>query len=1245
MRKNLFLTLALVLASFAGAIAQNWSVTLGGTEGLPGESVSIDGGDLTYFKSGIIKADKPIKTLRVTCAGNTTGNKPNGNNYRLMLSELNVYTADMSKELTYTVTTNADHNSLTKSFDGQGLKALYDGKYNNWFASMTGETGAVAEYHYLELTFEEEIERFIIEWGSKQGSGEVPSLIGLTEGGVDFEPYTDRSSSFGDEKITTLEDLVAAEYFVIRGNAPTSYNTYDNQTGDLTSKDGALEGVGPMYVTCGNITAEEPTIDYLARLIPVEGKEGKYYVYFTQQQKYLNGNATDNSLNDAFNGWQVATVYQDKAAEVSFNELENGDFEMYYTTTKNGEEYTVYIGADPRTREQQDNALGEMKIFTENKKIQLVANGWCEGFGLICTFNWSFYPADYYAPAWAKEYELGNLYIAAKSLKDAIEGYTLPTTEDYEEIDADIYNEGQQGVIEELNEVITALEEAMETSDEMDETEIQETIAEQEEAIGTAIYNMSEVEYDAYGDLWSFWADNSSVEVATGKWSFEAYENYIKPGKELIEEASEADEEEYFGFLDGMTEYFTNKAENEAEFLSSKFQDGSFKLEFTSEAQLGELVDDTYYVWEQAISVPNAVNGIRITFKATNGGSGTNEKFGYPVVALGELEIYNGADKVALSAANCSTNSQETAEGPITNLVDGNPASFWHSIWGNGVMDPVGYVYLDVAFPEGVSLQEFTVKLYSRDTKALAPKAVEISAYVPVEKENIYNVTKGAQITDIANLKNGGLYLIQGNLNVNKSEEAAEPRFYAGATPAGSGDGAINEKCVYMFKKVGDGWNILSLNDAKYWTEAPEYGAKNLNEFAAKAGSVKFAPSNNMTNTFVIYSEIADSIVKGSFTQDFEDESKTDINIEETDVTVNRVVYMDWDNGLASRLCYSELPGVLDPQFTTALEGNEDLLVASSAGDYLHFNKTNGEGEWSIYEVKLENADYLYLKGLTNIASDPSFVPGNNPGCIKADAELITEFNNAKATADVVVKEEKTAEAKAAAEALATVIEKFATAERVGFDPEIAYNIQSSFTGFLEKTWATRSIYYESGESKLMWTVTPENIADRPEFLFQIVEIDEEYAITNNLNVTSDQYGKVFTIKSLGKNQFVIDNWGTGARPAIHTIENLEASEYKIITSGQWHAENHWSGTNYGSTLCNYGGGANSCSSWTFIAVTDIDNVQLSVEDVVVEGDEVVSVNYFTPAGVAIAEPVKGINIVVTVYANGVVEAKKVLVK
>ena len=52
-----------------------------------------------------------------------------------------------------------------------------------------------------------------------------------------------------------------------------------------------------------------------------------------------------------------------------------------------------------------------------------------------------------------------------------------------------------------------------------------------------------------------------------------------------------------------------------------------------------------------------------------------------------------------------------------------------------------------------------------------------------------------------------------------------------------------------------------------------------------------------------------------------------------------------------------------------------------------------------------------------------------------------------------------------------------------------------------------------------------------------------------------------------------------------------------------------------------------------------------SIEDLVAEGDEVVSVAYYTVGGASSSAPAKGVNIVKIVYANGVVETKKVLVK
>ena len=117
MKKNLFLTVALALASFVGVNAQTWSVTLGASEGLPGGKIEVDETEVYHYKSGIIRADKPINTMRFTVTS-TQNNAKAGDYQFFVLSELNIYDAnDLTKELSYTVKSNADHNTLTKSLD------------------------------------------------------------------------------------------------------------------------------------------------------------------------------------------------------------------------------------------------------------------------------------------------------------------------------------------------------------------------------------------------------------------------------------------------------------------------------------------------------------------------------------------------------------------------------------------------------------------------------------------------------------------------------------------------------------------------------------------------------------------------------------------------------------------------------------------------------------------------------------------------------------------------------------------------------------------------------------------------------------------------------------------------------------------------------------------------------------------------------------------------------------------------
>ena len=217
MKKNLFLTLALAFAGFAGVNAQEWSLSLGTGDGLPGENAQKDAATVQVFKSDVIKPVEALTTLRITIADTYNHEKPNGNNYITALSELVVYKADGKTVIPYSVTSNADHNTLSGGKDGDGLSALNDGNWNNYWHSCWSETGAQADYHHLELKFTSPVSEFVLEWGARPGNAKnAPILVGLTKGGVNYTPYADWAFTVGSE-ITSMSQLEGVKYFVMKG--------------------------------------------------------------------------------------------------------------------------------------------------------------------------------------------------------------------------------------------------------------------------------------------------------------------------------------------------------------------------------------------------------------------------------------------------------------------------------------------------------------------------------------------------------------------------------------------------------------------------------------------------------------------------------------------------------------------------------------------------------------------------------------------------------------------------------------------------------------------------------------------------------------------------------------------------------------------------------------------------------------------------------------------------------------------
>ena len=1281
MRKNLFLTLALAFASFAGANAQEWSVTLGAGDGLPGENVQKGTTTVQVYKSDVIKPTEALTTLRFTVAQNYNGEKPNGNNFITALSELVVYAADGETVIPYTATSNADMNTSGGGTDGAGLSALNDGNWGNYWHSCWSATGAQAEFHHLELTFAEPVSEFVLEWGARPGNPKnAPTLVGLTKGGVNYVPYADWAFTVGQE-ITSMDQLQGTQYFVMKSNVPVQYHAYvnshnstDGAFGDQTTKEPNV-GPGPMYVKGGS-QAEEAAPEYAIQLIPAD-ENGGYYFYIVTEGKFLSI-PTDNGSWNGANGVQNLTSKMSDAAVITIHPLDNGRFEFSYPFVNNGNEDTMWMGATPSTGGSKNFNQERYEFYKDGKP-------YCLGYAYIATFDWTLqevtmnYPAKYATiPVRNAVKEAKSIYTFMDSV--AVEGYE----EAYDEfmivlgeVEANIAN-GAYSDIEKVFADVETLNAAM----------------------GAYVYSKIEWINDVY--VWDLEAEyidylTPSSNPQDGYYLQEAYDAYIvenlmSKGSELYELAYE----DPYSYLAQMKTFINGVQGNIDAFLASKIEYVTLPKVFSSgnpETPLGAKVSGAgagRYDWEQLVVLNEAVDGIRMTFLKTNvGGAASNGKYnGYSMVALSGLQILDGSgNNLTLSSSLVTSNSEVgeslegTGNGIISALFDDDVNTYYHSDWGGGRYDqPYTYIYLDIKFPEGQSLSTFTIKTTGRQGQnqiSLTPSEVCITKYGEeydplIFHENPYNVKGGTQITDASQLKDGGLYIMSGNLRVKT--QGATPRYYAGTAPYHTNiKAALNDPCVYMFKKTENGWNIISLANAEFWalnktvnentneetgeTTTSTSWSTGLTVYPANAAEVNFVKSGNLENTFAIYSDIEDNNIEASWSWTNPNDSTDVVKVEKGTVNANKFVFMDWDSNLAGRPCVSAIPG----EFTYGIEAIEAHAKANemkmgdgySAGDYLHFNKANGEGEWNIYEVSMDDAYYLWANGIGETLSALGLVVGNDPGCISGD---IAALEAAIDAVEAVVTNEDKEGAQAAVEAFVENVGLAQDAERVQVEDGYWYAIESAYTEYYAQQNKVKAIYATA--NGLNWMDAPAAYnSENAQFVFQFQKYDgendpEQHGIpeaeANNVfkiynYVIALETGNGYAGTGGGTTQVAMaDDFGA----AVYVVKPLQANVYTIYTIGAdpLHTAGHGNGAGTQGTVVNWTGGAGTASSWTLRFVDDADETN-SISDLVVEGAEVVSVAYFTPAGAAIPAPVKGVNIVVTVYSNGVVEAKKKVVK
>ena len=1249
MKKTLFLTCALALASFVGVSAQTWCRTVACGQG---EAMTTEGGKAMHKGQTPLVKNAGAEGVRFTVIATAPNSEIKGGGPCFALGEMQILN-EAGEAISYSVTSNADHNTMGGAgSDGQGYPALNDGvieQGNYWHSTWSAQ--APDAYHYLEFTFEEPVDAFQLVWYTRPGSDKNnPTVVGLSNPGVDFTDdmlYAEYEYSLGAKVADASELAGENKFFTFYVEGPTEYGTNDEGN--------PYTGPGNVYValsgySTGNATEASPT--NIIQLIA--GNEGKYVIYQPVLETYFGNPDNWTDGYNGTNGWQRATSSAAALAEFEFTKRDDGDFELvtyakrqyvdgawqnYETPLK------LWVGYDMR---------GQLKLFPKSLKEALEAGDYTKGFSLPVDFGFSIYNAN-----------VADGLIEPVSVEAICENVINPTIEQarakmevYAEYEAD-YGDGER---EALEAAIEAAEEAIAASD------IAGIFVAKDEVVQALIdYVLIKVLYyeDMLEELEEAYEANNGNEEG----------NYTAVSKAFIDAFEVAVGNVYdLTSVSAIESAYANLEAIAAQFYASTLKFMSFPCVVDSISNAVSANYPNNAVWTQQVALKKAIEGIRITplsvYVGSAGGGGLYG--GYPMVALGEIRVYDAEgnevelDETMVYASHTETN--EGFESTAARLVDGAwgqgdkvgttdkaTGSYFHSPWGGTA--PTEYVYIEVSFPEAMDM--FTVEVYSRDKGttggqvSLFPFRAALTnlsqKYDPqLFAENPYNVFVGEQIKSVEEFTEG-IYVIRGLLNTNpvykydaetgavvmEETAAGEAKYYHGVGRYHANPAAVRANGVYRVTKNADGtFKMLNLGLAKYWpsTEGEagdRTGAITATYSESKAANLKIVASENLENTFVLYEEVPGLVTTFSEDTDEDGEADTVVATHETPY----VVYMDWSTGVATRP-------------VTALQPLVDESISDTWGDSLCFNKANGEGEWEIYKVDMDNADYFWLTNLVGIVDGLGVEVGPDPGCVASLGDLQGAYDAAVACIDA----QDYAGATAAAQALAAKIELVEGLEKNPMK-EGVYIIQSAYGEYYKQQGHYKAMYASEDGTTLGWKqlTTTGNVYADNEFYFEFTK--SPYASDYDEEIASEIYNIRAVNCGGDAPMYISEGDALSAQIALSDYESDyyvkpatgSAFNFRLAASSEWclHSGGHSNGAGTSGNLV-YWYGDPGASQWRLVWVGEVGT---SVSDLLVEGTEVASVAYFTPAGAAIPAPAKGINVVVTVYANGVVETKKVLVK
>lgn len=1280
MRKNLFLTLALLVAAFATAGAQTWQQYLTAMDGLPSGTAN-ETTNVEEVKTALITPTSPIEGLRITVLANKSGGKF-GDYPFTAFSEIKIIDGD-GNLLNYTATGNAVQGN-----DGQGLPALSDGDPATYLHTSWSGTNP-NEHHYVELAFEAPVSSFRLMWGNRQGNPkDAVTIAALTAAGVPADtvkskiPEIEESAYTLGNQLTSIDALLAAKYVTMFAERMEGEYAPDYK-GDNAFK-------GPCYYSGVGAAAADRVLEgdeenlngrFAAQFIPTGDGDDTYYLYWPELGAYLARNTINggNDQNDMQNWYNT-----ENAAKLTIHPISDGAFELSYKTTR---KTTADDGTVTEQLENQtgwvmaDNRERALKVVGDLSKADLQSANpqYPQGqYRLPGCFSFKFFETTYEQPSYVVKNMLSGV------LFDALQDPALfGGKQAFEEESGTTFYET----------LIAAIQEAQDGVDEgdMQASEATELINEIHTAQAMYVYTVC---YQKLMDLLMYYQElqdagmliPEGAPLEAGKYTEASFNAILMPFVSRLQDVHIYNYENTY--VD--TPYENCYAPAVADLLAipaakERFEGNilnvtPFPVLYNAENSTlpGENIDSRA-VWESPSIRPGfeAIEGFRITFLKSvitgpNAGP-TVDKEKYNPIALDEMIVYDAdGNKLNITIDMLSTNAQELNEGPLSGLIDGtfdvdgnitNYGTFYHSPWSNNhTWDPKGYIYFDVQLPEGTT--GFSIKTIGRNKGCFHPTEVYIGEYGEVYdpvavSPNEYNASVGAQVTDINQISEDEVYLLQGLIKTNTNTAAVpeasriNPNWYAGRNPFH--ETVVREDCAYLLVKNSDGtFKILSLSQCAFLNADGE-----LVTTEESAGNFNIVPSTNPDfagqSTFVIYSDIAEPEtlkIGGDITITGE---KSITFVDSVEVTLPYKVLMDWGPGYSAngRACIDFQPGLVAANYGASnaeaiAQITAENIAINSAGDYLHFNKTSGEGEWKIYKMNMDEPYYYWTTVLVDNAASPDLAIGDNPGQLKAVGTLTEDI----ATAQAVVENNNYAGAKAAAWALARSMSSALGGANRNPVVEGTYMLEAAHQGFGRRY----AMYVDANTGTLKWGSKPaafaDNDADCVRFIFEFKTPGDIDDLISDEVITEEQRNIVFNIMNVNTGEYiseknlVADKDQAGA----FLVSRGEADIFDIADLSlqpnqhrELHCDGHGGGNGTGGNivLWNTNADKEGASAWRLIKQA----VPTSIEMLVAEGDEVESVTYFTAGGAQVPAPVKGLNLINIVYKNGATETKKVVIE